>query len=175
LGDKDQLASVEAGAVLGDICNSGSNVAYSRTWNEELARLTGEPLPMPLDAPQVTGIWDCIVQLRHSYRSEKAPAIAALAAAINRGDAGEALRLLASDEASYLSWQAESGKGKEIGAAMRREIIDGFSRYLEQTHPEEQLHLLDHFRLLCAHRRGPRGCRGDESDRRGSSRGSRED
>jgi exodeoxyribonuclease V alpha subunit len=32
LGDKDQLASVEAGAVLGDICNTGRDHAYSKTF-----------------------------------------------------------------------------------------------------------------------------------------------
>ena len=30
LGDRDQLASVEAGAVLGDICNTGAARPYSR-------------------------------------------------------------------------------------------------------------------------------------------------
>jgi len=156
LGDKDQLASVEAGAVLGDICNSGRSVAYSRAWNDELARLSGEPLPPSPHAPAVAGIWDCNVQLQHSYRSEKAPAIGALAAAINRGDAGEALRLLDSQEAPYIGWAAE-GEKKTIGAALRREIIDGFSGCLDQKNPEESLRRLDQFRLLCAHRRGPRG------------------
>ena len=40
LGDRDQLASVEAGAVLGDICTYAS-LGYTAERAEELARLTG--------------------------------------------------------------------------------------------------------------------------------------
>jgi exodeoxyribonuclease V alpha subunit len=98
LGDKDQLASVEAGAVLGDICNSGRSVTYSRPWRERLVQLTGEPLPATKPAPKDTGIWDCMVQLRYSYRTERAPAIAVLAEAINAGDAAQALRVLEDNE-----------------------------------------------------------------------------
>ncbi len=40
LGDRDQLASVEAGAVLGDICTYAS-FGYTAARAQELARLTG--------------------------------------------------------------------------------------------------------------------------------------
>jgi exodeoxyribonuclease V alpha subunit len=40
LGDRDQLASVEAGAVLGDICTYAS-LGYTAERAQELARLTG--------------------------------------------------------------------------------------------------------------------------------------
>ena len=46
LGDKDQLASVEAGAVLGDVCNTGGTRSYSAAWVEQVRRLSGDPLPI---------------------------------------------------------------------------------------------------------------------------------
>lgn len=156
LGDKDQLASVEAGAVLGDICNSGRAVTYSQPWREHLIGLTDEPLPATESAPAETGIWDCIVQLKYSYRSEKAPAIAALAAAINAGDTAEAMRLLESGDVPYVGWHAPAEK-RGLTAALRREIAEGFAGYLRPASFDERLRRLDQFRLLCAHRRGPRG------------------
>ncbi|WMR25435.1 AAA family ATPase [Klebsiella pneumoniae] len=44
LGDRDQLASVEAGAVLGDICAWASS-GYTAARAQELTRLTGSPVP----------------------------------------------------------------------------------------------------------------------------------
>ncbi len=44
LGDRDQLASVEAGAVLGDICTYAS-LGYTAERAQELARLTGSTVP----------------------------------------------------------------------------------------------------------------------------------
>ena len=36
LGDKDQLASVEAGSVLGDMCDTGNNHFYSKKFVNDL-------------------------------------------------------------------------------------------------------------------------------------------
>lgn len=156
LGDKDQLASVEAGAVLGDICNSGRRVVYSRAWREQLIELTGEPLPGDESAPESTGIWDCMVQLHYSYRTEKAPAIAALAEAINAGDAAKALSLLDDEKLAYIAWAAP-GERKLPSATLRREVAEGFAEYLRHEGAVERMRSLDHFRVLCAHRRGPQG------------------
>ena len=41
LGDKDQLASVEAGAVLGDICSFNSESGYSTAQGNLIAEMTG--------------------------------------------------------------------------------------------------------------------------------------
>lgn len=156
LGDKDQLASVEAGAVLGDICNSGRAVSYSRPWAALLAQMTGEPVTVAADAPLVSGIWDCIVQLQHSYRSADAPAIGALATAINAGAADEVLRLLESADHPYVTWEQPAKRGA-LSRALRRQAIDGFGVYLRLDSAAEQLQRLDHFRVLCAHRRGAWG------------------
>jgi len=45
LGDKDQLASVEAGAVLGDLCRGAEQGGYSAATAADLAQLTGQRLP----------------------------------------------------------------------------------------------------------------------------------
>lgn len=45
LGDKDQLASVEAGAVLGDLCRHAERGAYDEDTAAYVERLTGQRLP----------------------------------------------------------------------------------------------------------------------------------
>jgi len=41
LGDKDQMASVEAGAVLADICNAGARRAFSKEFSGQFGEITG--------------------------------------------------------------------------------------------------------------------------------------
>jgi exodeoxyribonuclease V alpha subunit len=45
LGDKDQLASVEAGAVLGDICDTGHPHGFSKRFCTALVEITGYTIP----------------------------------------------------------------------------------------------------------------------------------
>ena len=66
VGDKDQLASVEAGSVLGDICNRGNIPAYS-------VKLHERPVDgsKPEEGAEVTGkqvLSDCLVVLQRNYR-----------------------------------------------------------------------------------------------------------
>ncbi len=89
LGDQDQLASVEAGAVLGDLCADAVDVALPPPDAAWLAACTGQSLqagvtserPARVLAPQP-------VQLRPSHRF--AGAIGALARAVNAGEVAEA-------------------------------------------------------------------------------------
>lgn len=45
LGDKDQLASVEAGAVMGQLCAQADNILYDADTREWIEAMTGETLP----------------------------------------------------------------------------------------------------------------------------------
>jgi len=156
LGDQDQLASVEAGAVLGDICNTGAPCSYSHALVEQVAQLTGDQLPRSAEAPRATGIWDCIVQLRHSYRYGPKSGIGTLARAINRGDVGMALEILGSGDYRDVARVQPEG-GEELSEQLRTAALRGFGSYLQTQEPLEQLRALEKFRVLCAHRRGPMG------------------
>jgi exodeoxyribonuclease V alpha subunit len=86
LGDKDQLASVEAGAVLGDLCQDAAAGRYSAATAQFVQTVTGQALaaefvlldPAPVLAQQT-------VMLRQSRRFKGA--IGQLALAVNQGDA----------------------------------------------------------------------------------------
>ncbi|MEO8300079.1 MAG: ATP-binding domain-containing protein, partial [Burkholderiales bacterium] len=99
-GDKDQLASVEAGAVLGDLCQGADAGGYSVASAAALQALTGQALPAAMVAPQAAQVENAVrqqtVMLRRSRRF--GGPIGALAAAVNAGDAAEVRRCLQADD-----------------------------------------------------------------------------
>lgn len=135
LGDKNQLASVEAGAVLGDICGTGAK----------------DPGPGG-DAP-LTG---CVVHLTRSYRYGARSGIQQLAAAINGADVSRVLALL--DDPGLPDVRrvdpAEDGAAHE---ALLAASLANFEAFFAAGHPSLKLDALGRYRVLCAHRRGPHG------------------
>lgn len=84
LGDKDQLSSVEAGAVLGDLCARAANAHYSRETAAWIAQATGLRVPEVYVDDAGKALDQAIVMLRQSYRFSAAGGIGALAALVNR-------------------------------------------------------------------------------------------
>jgi len=86
LGDKDQLASVEAGAVLGDLCRDAAVGRYSAGTAQFVQTVAGQTLPAEY---QSTGVAPVLAQqtvmLRKSRRFDGA--IGQLALAVNGGHA----------------------------------------------------------------------------------------
>ena len=91
LGDKDQLASVEAGAVLGDLCRRADAAHYTPATAQWLAVLTDHPLPDALIDPDGQPLDQAITMLRVSHRFTETSGIGQLAQAINQ-PLSEALR-----------------------------------------------------------------------------------
>ncbi|EGV17068.1 exodeoxyribonuclease V subunit alpha [Thiocapsa marina] len=86
LGDKDQLASVEAGAVLGELCGRAREGHYTPSTRDWLERATGEHIPSGLVDPEGTALDQSVVMLRHSHRFSADSGIGQLAEAVNAGD-----------------------------------------------------------------------------------------
>jgi exodeoxyribonuclease V alpha subunit len=86
LGDKDQLASVEAGAVLGELCGRAREGHYTPITRDWLEGATGEHIPADLVDSDGTALDQSIVMLRHSHRFSADSGIAQLAEAVNAGD-----------------------------------------------------------------------------------------
>ncbi|MDI4638698.1 MULTISPECIES: exodeoxyribonuclease V subunit alpha [Halomonadaceae] len=83
LGDKDQLASVEAGSVLGDLCARAEGGHYTPATAEWLAEATGQPLPSDTLDADGQPLDQAIAMLRVSHRFTADSGIGQLAAAIN--------------------------------------------------------------------------------------------
>ncbi|AQU83125.1 MULTISPECIES: exodeoxyribonuclease V subunit alpha [unclassified Halomonas] len=84
LGDKDQLASVEAGSVLGDLCRRAEAAHYTPATAQWLESATGQPLPPEYLDAQGQPLDQAITMLRVSHRFNEHSGIGQLAQAINQ-------------------------------------------------------------------------------------------
>ncbi len=86
LGDKDQLASVEAGAVLGQLCHRASGGHYTASSADWLTQASGQQVPSVFVDTQGQKLDQAVVMLRHSHRFAADSGIDTLAQAVNGGD-----------------------------------------------------------------------------------------
>ncbi|MGR4066928.1 exodeoxyribonuclease V subunit alpha [Billgrantia sp. C5P2] len=84
LGDKDQLASVETGAVLGDLCQRAEGGHYTPATCDWLERVTGAPIPEQYRDAAGQPLDQAIAMLRVSHRFDAKSGIGQLAEAVNR-------------------------------------------------------------------------------------------
>lgn len=151
VGDRHQLASVEAGAVLGDLC--GEAPGFSAAGRMRLVAATGQdPGGEGLGPP----VRDAIVELRTQYRFGPGSGIGELARLVNLGDGPGAFGLLQAGGRPGLLWRTiDSPRAlrQALAAAVREAIPGG----VESPDPEPALAAFEQFRILCAHRRGPFG------------------
>ena len=125
LGDKDQLASVEAGHVLGDIC-------------------TG------LHDGTVGPLRSNITELTRNYRFGEDSSIHRLSRAIRAGTEAGVQRLLATDRADLASLEISSS----LFAQLASRVVAGFRGYLGAATPAEALARFTDYRILTATRNG---------------------
>ena len=83
LGDKDQLASVDAGAVLGELCQRALKAHYTPKTTRWLATITGDQIPETLTDPGGQPLDQAVAMLRKSYRFHEDSGIRALSDAVN--------------------------------------------------------------------------------------------
>jgi exodeoxyribonuclease V alpha subunit len=132
LGDRDQLASVEAGSVLADICAA----AESATPNNPLH--------------------GTVVALKQNYRFSPTGGIYRVSTAVNAGEADVALAAFQEGPGSEARWQPLPDATR-LESALHERVVTAFRPCLETNDPLEALTRLEQFRILCALRRGPFG------------------
>ncbi len=185
LGDRDQLASVEAGAVFGDICGpagSRPTLRFSPGAASALAAVVGGHLAGEHEVADRPGIWDAIVRLDRFRRFSSGSDLGAVAAAIQASgtEGDKAVDLLRSPSPVGPETVPAAADGPDAadgpGAAAR--LLDPdedpaaagtvtdfvVDRYAEVARlalagapAGEVLAQLASLRVLCARRRGPDG------------------
>jgi len=132
VGDQDQLASVEAGDVLGAICRVAHDVGSGNALHASVQRLS------------------------RSFRFEAHPAIGAAAAAILAGDAAALSAVVHDATRADVRWMPAPHDRTELLAL----LVPHLERCLAAETPLAALTALDGFRVLCAEREGTWGVAG---------------
>ncbi|MFH1081195.1 MAG: exodeoxyribonuclease V subunit alpha [Pseudomonadota bacterium] len=160
LGDKNQLASVEAGAVLGDLCGGSPANLFSREILKEIMPYTGGRFAEYVEVTETPGVHDCIIELRKNYRFTDRSGIGKAGAAVNRGEGIQLLQLLTSHSGEHVFWSSLPKPG-HLERILKPFVLNGFRNYLNLIHAgaawDDIFTAFDHFRILCALRRGPFG------------------
>lgn len=159
LGDRDQLASVEPGAVLGDLCRRGGTHCFSQELREYLREVTGHIPDGGSDAASISPFADSLVVLRKNYRFGSSGAIGKISRAINEGDPDAVFRTVEMPGESEFVMK-DLPAGQSLAAALEKSVLVGYREYLEQEDPASALASFDRFRILCAVRRGNHGVSG---------------
>lgn len=158
LGDPDQLASVEAGNLLGDICGNSGN--SQPIWSEDLQNLVRQlagPLPKLAHSARNAAHYmdDVLVFLRENRRFASHSAIAELAAAVRDADV-EGFEHLTKKQNVDLHLKNNDASATPLKEA----ILDCFLPVMEADSVESALQALGRQRILCALREGPEGVEG---------------
>jgi len=158
LGDRHQLASVEAGSVLADICGDGEHPGYATPLCERVTELSG--LELPRSGARDIGVVDSVIELTKSYRFSPDSPIARFAGAVNAGTPALAISAPgaggagAGDAALRLESHADPD---ELLRRLERHVVSKLKLTRGTREPAEALSQLDEFRVLCAHKQGPFG------------------
>ncbi len=156
LGDKDQLASVEAGAVLGDMCDTGSVHGFSKPFRDVVQKVTGYEVHAIHGGDAGAGIQDCVVELHKNFRFGEESGIGALSRAVNSGDGDRAVTLLTEGEHRDLLWK-DLPQSRILLPNIRSRTTRGFGGYLGARTVQESFELFDRYRVLSPLRNGPFG------------------
>jgi exodeoxyribonuclease V alpha subunit len=156
VGDPQQLASVEAGAVLGDVVGPAAGRLRMRpAARVELEAMSGQVVDADEDDRPVC-VGDGIVVLRHNHRF--AGAVRDLAAAIQTGRADDVVEVLGRG-APDVRWTAVDVADQAL-PAVRDQVVVQASAVIEaaaEGRAGDALAAMRGVQLLCAHRRGPYG------------------
>ena len=157
LGDREQLASVEAGSVLGDICARGQAHRFSKGFCDRIEQVTGEAFEIPAKQHRnKPGLYDAIVYLEKSYRFAADSKIGKLSQMITRGNVTETMRLLKDSDGDGIKWK-EIDSPQSLFTALAKSIVEGYTEYLEIKDPETAFEHFNRFIILCAVNFGPFG------------------
>jgi len=156
LGDRDQLASVEAGAVLGDICGDRRIEQFSGEFSDFVAKVAGETVPAGTGKEPLPPLADSLVVLKKNYRFGEASGIGEVSRAVNSGDGKRSVSIIGEGAGRDISMR-NLPKETDLKSSLSGDVIEGYGRYLAVETPGEALAAFDTFRILCAVRQGMRG------------------
>ncbi len=156
LGDKDQLASVEPGSVLGDMCAGKTGTGFSDDLCRAYSQIIGDRIPVARSCSDMLPIGDCVVELQKTYRFGSESGIGSVSRLVKNGEGKASIDILKDERYTDVSWRPLPVPAR-LSAELRPRIIDAYRQLAKASNPIDALKHLERFTVLCALRRGPYG------------------
>ena len=157
LGDRDQLASVEAGDVLAALCDAaGDGRAFPLAFASAAASLIGAPVRV-CDEPKSV-LSGHRIELVRSYRQDAGLDLAPLASAVRAGDADSVIEGLRMQRFAGVHWHADGERALPVW--LREHALPAFRAIAQSSDPAQALRLARALRILTAMREGAAGSEG---------------
>lgn len=156
LGDKNQLASVEAGSLLGDMCNSLSNLNRMSKSQLDLINdlIADDSAKIPSDyavADTKELLFDHVVELKFSHRFDSTGGIGLLSKAIISGDAKLVEKFIRENDQATVKFD------QEFKTDVFQDFVEGYNNYIEEKDNKSALIKMNQLRVLCAVKEGNHG------------------
>jgi exodeoxyribonuclease V alpha subunit len=156
LGDKDQLASVEAGSLFGDLCKALPDLNLFNTDRRNFINsfIKSEQRKLPNEyetADQSHLLFQHLVELRYSHRFKDDEGIGKLSRAVIHNDVSVLQQFLNSNDTKQVLID------QQYDQHIFEQFIQGYKEYIQTTDIKEALGKLNNLRVLCAVRQGDQG------------------
>ncbi|WP_298451458.1 exodeoxyribonuclease V subunit alpha [uncultured Marinobacter sp.] len=129
LGDKDQLASVDAGAVLGELCQRAPDGHYLPATVQWLKAITGTDIPESLQNSEGQPLDQAVAMLRKSYRFAEGSGIRQLAEAVNTNTLSDSMlqqaRSAGFEDVVWLNGSTNKPSQEDAQALICRHAVSG--------------------------------------------------
>ncbi len=155
LGDKSQLASVEAGSIFGDLCTAQQKLnrftGDRRTLINSFIRDTSQQLPASTETAEADHLlFGHVVELQTSYRFTSDAGIGRFSKAIIAGDTAGVQSFVEGED-------AEVTIDTEYDTELFEKFVAGYAEYICEPNITKALRKFTQLRVLCAQREGPQG------------------
>ena len=155
LGDKDQLASVEAGSLLGDLCQTLPSLnmfsSKSAQWINQFITEPARNIQPEFIGGNTQLLSNHIIELKYSHRFNSQGAIGKVSKAVIEGDLERLKSLIGAQTASNVTFDFEY---KE---EILSKFVEGYEAYINEPDITEALKKLNQLRVLVAVRESNRG------------------
>ncbi|GAA3919737.1 exodeoxyribonuclease V subunit alpha [Litoribacillus peritrichatus] len=157
LGDRDQLASVEAGSVLNDLCVMDKG--YSRKYASLLKSVTGYELEVDENSKE-GGFQDCLAWLKISRRFDAQSGVGVLAKAVNSGDQSQVSNFIGSGDFADVRQYLLSEANYNLCLDQAAREYEAYLKAVTELNHCEAMERFSDVRVLCALREGIFGVEG---------------
>ena len=154
IGDRDQLASVEAGSVFGDICKPGYLPVFSKSFRDNILPFTSNNLPNNTIKKATPDIADCMVELKKVYRFTGP--LAECSNSVKKDEGGKTFSIITKTDPEVIQWKELTG-GIHLSDSIKESVLQNWQAYLEADTIEKMFSAFNRFRTLCVLRSGPFG------------------